>query len=408
MKRILKRASVLLPAFVLLCTLVLSGAPAEDEDDLIITDLLDEDFCIVEEISLDEPHPARDLIWHTPNERSDVLCDHETCFWNLRMGDLENEAAIWEVLTQPITVLKGSERNQHKVQARPEDDCTDYVGCVTYASQGVHVLKQEGEWSLIEAYSTCTEGSSVKVWAEPFQGWVKTELLEEKPVSDEYGIVIDKLQQRLYVFKEGKLFSTLLCSTGFAREDTPFNETPAGEFIAVSWTGGFWSGSLFCDMGIRINDGILMHEVPCIIRTDDDGTETKDYSRCERYLGEKASHGCIRIQKEKTPEGVNMKWLWDNLSRKPYTKVIIWDEVGRELGYPSEDYPLYYNTNKGKQYHSSPTCTLVNSKYWPLTEFTWGELEEKPYAKLTRCPGCSPQLRGTEIDTVNSKNTREP
>ena len=57
--------------------------------------------------------------------------------------------------------------------------------------------------------------------------------------------------------------------------------------------------------------------------------ESRDYSRCERYLGEKASHGCIRIQRKLTPEGVNMQWLWDNL--KVGCKVIIWDEIGREL-----------------------------------------------------------------------------
>ncbi|MBQ3440184.1 MAG: hypothetical protein IJG35_09420, partial [Bacteroidales bacterium] len=44
----------------------------------------------------------------------------------------------------------------------------------------------------------------------------------------------------------GHLFSTLLCSTGFPREDTPFHETPAGEFAVVSWVGGFWS-----DGGLR-------------------------------------------------------------------------------------------------------------------------------------------------------------
>jgi len=354
----------------------------------------------------DDPLPAHDLVPVTPNEDSEMLCDHDFCFWQMTEGELD-EDIVWEVLQQPLTVLEGGQRDQVKVRARPEEGCEEYVGVVTCASQGVHVLKEDGDWTLIEAYSSSQEGSDVEVWATPFQGWVESKLLKELEVDDTYGIVVDKLQQRLYVYKEGHLYSTLLCSTGFPREDTPFNETPAGEYAIVSWTGGFWSGSLYCDMGLRINSGILIHEVPCLIKMDEStGEEYRDYSRCERYLGEKASHGCIRVQKEKTPEGVNAKWLWENLSRRPVTKVIIWDEVGRVLGAPDDDYPLYYNPKGGKQYHSSPNCILVKQKYWPLTEFTWGELEEEPYSSLTACPGCAPQLRQSGIDTVNEKNTR--
>ncbi len=354
-----------------------------------------------------EPLPAHDMIYITPNEESELLCNHDFCFWQLNEGETD-EALVWQVLTQPLTVLSGKQRDQIRVRQRPEKDCTDYVGIVTCASQGVHVLREEGDWTLIEAYSSAEEGSSVPVWAEHFQGYVETELLREVPVDQEYGLVIDKLQQRLYVYREGHLYATLLCSTGFPREDTPFNETPAGEFGIVSWVGAFWAGSLYCDKALRINSGIMIHEVPCLIEKDEQtGGETRDYTRCERYLGEKASHGCIRVQKEKTPEGVNAEWLWKNLSRKPVTKVIIWDEIGRVLDYPEDDYPLYYNPKGGRNYHSSANCLLVKEKFRPMTEFTWGELDDEPYSRLTPCPGCSPQLRREGIDTVNRKNTRK-
>ena len=359
-------------------------------------------------IEVTSPALATDEIYHTPNEQSEVKCDHELCFWTLNMGEMD-EAAIWKVLTQPVTVLEGSEREQVKVRKEPSEDCRDYVGEVTGTSQAVHVLRQEGDWTLVEAYSSSVEGSKVGVWALPFQGWVKTSLLVERQVDQHVGVVVDKLQQRMYIFRDGHLFSTLLCSTGYPSRDTPFNETPAGEFLAVSWAGGFWSGSLYCDRAIRINDGILLHEVPCLIQTDESGSEiARDYDRCERYLGEKASHGCIRIQRQTTPEGVNARWLWDNLSRDSAarTKVMIWDEVGRVLGYPEDAVTLYYNPNGGKNYHSSAKCLAVNEKFWPLTAFSYGELDEKPYAKLTPCPACAPQLRREAIDTVNAKNTR--
>lgn len=350
---------------------------------------------------------ATDIFYHTPNEHSAVKCDHEICFWKMEEGRMD-EDAIWQVLTQPVTVLSGKQREQVRVLARPDKDCKDYVGVVTCASQGVHVLERGEEWSLIEAYSSAEEGSAVKVFAEAFQGYVKTDRLKEEEVDQTYGLVIDKLQQRLYVFKEGKLFSTLLCSTGFAKEGKPFHETPAGEFLVVSWTGGFWSdGGLWCDMGMRINSGILLHEVPCRVLTDEaTGEKKKDYSRCERYLGEKASHGCIRIQKEKTPEGVNAKWLWDNLNRKPYTKVIIWDDLDRELVYPDDDLLLYYNPGTGEYYHAGPECAMVASKYEPMTPFRYGQLDEKPFSKLNPCPGCAPQPRKEKVDKLNAQTRK--
>ena len=349
---------------------------------------------------------ATDVFYHTPNEHSAVKCDHDVCFWKLEMGHMDEEA-IWKVLTQPVTVLTGKQREQVRVLARPDADCKDYVGVVTCASQAVHVLERGDTWTLIEAYSSSEEGSAVKVFAEQFQGYVRTDRLKEEEVDQTYGIVIDKLQQRLYVFKEGKLFTTMLCSTGFAKnKEHLFHETPAGEFLMVSWVGGFQAETLWCAYGIRINSGILVHEVPSREETDRNGVTFTSYARCERYLGEKASHGCIRVQRQLTPEGVNAKWLWDNLHRKPYTKVIIWDDLDRELTYPSDDLLLYYNPKGGTNYHSQPACSLVKDKYEPMTAFTYGELDEKPYSKLTPCPGCAPQGRREKIDELNEKSRK--
>lgn len=345
-----------------------------------------------------EPGPALmgDAYYLTP---SDVPCDHDVCYWKLNRGEMD-VAALWQVLTQSVTVLSGSERQQAKVYESP-DASSAAIAEVTYESQAVHVLEQGAEWTKIEGYSSSVEGSSVANYAGHFVGYVPTSLLKEKEVNQHLGVVIDKLQQRLFVFQDGRLLSTLLCSTGFPSEDAPWNETPAGEFLVVSRTGGFWSGNLYCDMALRINDGILLHEVPCLINEED---QSRDYSRCERYLGEKASHGCIRIQRKLTPEGVNMQWLWDNL--KVGCKVIIWDEIGRELTFPEDAVTLYYNPDNGRQYHSSPTCLAVKSEYWPLTPFTWGELEDEPYASLEPCPACAPQPRLEKIIEMNEKNTR--
>ena len=379
---------------------------------LLFSPSLSEEAEEIEEIEEWEELPehdtllATDTFYHTPNEYSAVKCDHELCFWNLEMGRMDEES-IWKVLTQPVTIIDGKQREQVRILAEPDEKCTDYVGVVTCSSQAVHILKEEGDWTLIEAYSSAEEGSAVHVFAEQFQGWVKTKRLKEVEVDQTYSLVIDKLQQRLYVFKEGKLYSTLLCSTGFAKNKSfLFHETPAGEFLMVSWVGGFQAETLWCAYGMRINSGILIHEVPSREETNSKGETYTSYARCERYLGEKASHGCIRVQRQLTPEGVNAKWLWDHLSRKPYTKVIIWDDLNRELDYPSDDLLLYYNPKGGENYHSQPTCSLVKDKYEPMTPFPYGELDQKPFSKLSPCPGCAPMPRKEKIDELNVKSRK--
>ena len=414
-----RRGLALLAGFVLL----LSGISfAEEEVDLAdLLDLSELDESEIEEVEFLPPDAtllARDKQWHTPAEGSLVKCNHEVCYWTTPMG-YTDEAAVWKILTAPITVLDANQRHQVKIRKYPDKNCTEYTGEVTGSSQGVHVLERGEEWTLIEAYSSSPEGSKVKVYAEKFQGYVETSLLKEVEVDQTYGVVIDKQWQRLYVYKEGKLWTTMLCSTGYynPKKGTRWNETPAGEFLCISWTGDFYlkdedgTANMLCKMAIRINDGILIHEVPMIPRTDDSGNVTWSYTRCERYLGEKASHGCIRVQQKKTPEGVNERWLWENLSNgtkagQKYTKVIIWDDAGRELDYPDDRLKLYYDpTYYAGYYHSSLECVMVKSPS-KAVEFTYGELEDSAYRDKTACPYCAPQPRRAGIDELNSKNNR--
>ena len=66
------------------------------------------------------------------------------------------------------------------------------------------------------------------------------------------------------------------------------------------------------------------------LQTDASGERYLDYTCNERNLGDKASHGCIRMQRTHSPEGVNAKWLFNNLHHKPFTKVIILDDSVRK------------------------------------------------------------------------------
>ena len=417
------RAAALLAGFVLFFAAALPCPAPAEEQELDLRDLLD--VTEVEDVRMlarGDSLKATDIAWHTPGEGSPVQCSHENCYWNLPMGWQEDED-VWKVLTAPVTVLDGNQRHQYKIRKYPDKDCTEYTGEVTGASQGVHVLERGEEWSLIEAYSSSVEGSKVGVWAEKFQGYVETSMLKEVEVDQTYGLVIDKQKQRMYVYKEGKLFATLLVSTGFnTKGKKPWQETPAGEFLCISWTGEMRlkddaTGELNmrCRLAIRINDGILIHEVP--LSPSDKDPSAWTYDKCERFLGEKASHGCIRVQRLRTPEGVNHDWLWKNLSNgskkgQAYTKVIIWDDKGRTLGYPDDGLVLYYNaaSKHAQYYHSEITCeTYVDKKtgeHPEMTPFRYGQLDEKPYSSLKCCPNCAPEPRKAVIDELNRENNR--
>jgi len=331
-------------------------------------------------------------------------------YWTLPMGELD-EDAIWEVMMQPMIVIDGDQKSQYALRKAPDDskDRSNIVGEITCASQGVHVLETlDNGWSLIEAYNSSYGDAYNKKGHhgsgntdDLIRGYVKTSLLKTVEPRDDYGLLIDKLEQKMYIFASGECIGTLLVSTGLNNDEQPWNETPSGEYFMISRSGGFPAGNLWCAYGMRVNDGCLIHEVPYIGDADTPASQ-RDYSSTVKLLGKKASHGCIRVQKASNDEGQNIKWLWDNI--KVRTKVLIWDDTGRLLEYPDDATPLYYNPNGGKNYHEEEYCTAVKDRYLPLTGFTYGELDTGIYADLTPCNTCARIMRKSEIDAINQEN----
>ena len=329
---------------------------------------------------------------HTSPRRGE---DHTLNYWTLPM-DITDEASVWKVLTAPITVLDNGRKNAEKLQviirSAPSEE-SDGIGMVTCISQGVHVLERGEEWSLIECYSSSFHDSAILNWNTLVQGYVPTAYLKEVKPNQELGLVVDKLTQRLYVFRDGRLFSTLLVSTGISNKKQPYNETRSGDFLLISKVGEFSSDNLRCAMALRFNDGDLLHEVPYIA-----GDYGKDYSVNEPKLGTKASHGCIRVQRQASPEGVNQKWLWNNYQKN--TRILIWEDwQGRQLPVPDSQTPLYCVTKRTGNYHSTDRCSGIRGKR--IEELTYGQLEEDAYRKLNPCPLCAAPSR---IDTIQSIN----
>ena len=327
----------------------------------------------------------------------------ENNYWTLPM-DITDEAAVWEMLMQPITVVDTGKKNSEKAQTylyREPDENSLKIGVVTCESQGVRVLETlDSGWSLVECYSSSFHDTKVEAWNLLVSGYIPTDYLKQVEPNPEMGIVVDKLTQRLYIFQEGKLLTSLLCSTGLTMWNgskyQPYNETRSGEFLLMSKVGTLISDRLYCDMAIRFNSGGMMHEVPHVKNADG----TKNYSATEFKLGTKCSHGCIRVQRNKTPEGVNMSWIWNQLKSGSRVKFVIWEDwQGRQINIPDADTPLYYNPDKGQYYHRSSFCYMA--KAVTFQPFSYGELEQEPFSKLKNCPYCTPPQREAEIQAVN-------
>lgn len=312
--------------------------------------------------------------------------------WFGEFDPLDEEAA-WARLMEDITVLNVNNNEKVYLSDGPNGlrkTTDEHRGFFYGESVAVRVLDEQDGWSQIEAYNDCDE---LEI------GWVRPGRLKTVTPNQEYGLIVDKMTQRLYIYKEGKLLTTLLISTGTTSgSNSDYNETASGEFLLCSATGGFWSGNLWCDQAIRFNGGDLLHLVPAIVSSD--GT-VKDYSICESALGSRASHGCIRVQRVANEDGYNHQWIWDNLRSKKNVKLIVWDDDGRKLERLDDSESVYYNPDGGKKYHADARCSSVRSTYLPLTAVSYGELTRYPYTQLTPCGTCGAPERPETVDAWN-------
>ncbi len=333
--------------------------------------------------------------WHEGFDNGSVWFGEDFAY------DITDTKAVWDLLMKPITVLDVSQvESVYPLDAPNGEKVNDdkLGGFINGASVAVHVLSEDQDgWTLIEGPD---------YYNRIIRGYVKTSLLKEMTPDPHLGIVVDKLTQRMYIFEDGELYSSVAVSTGLPNDKQPYNETAAGEYLMISPSGGFDAEGMWCDYAIRFNNGDKMHLVPGIRRAD----ESLDYSRYEPLLGQKASHGCIRVARIANDDGVNMLWIWNTFrpiinaavrDSKQFPKLVIWDDWGREVPYPDDDMPLYYNPDGGRNYHSDEYCSAVKDRYLPLTAFTYGELEEGFYATLTPCPYCATVRRKSEIDLNN-------
>ena len=410
MKR-LRSLFCLLAALVLLGTCGLAWA----EEDEIVEDIwVDPDDEPTETVDTAVAVVQTEEVF-TPSHGSPYTDGQGSAYWNTPM-DISDEEAVWNMLMEPITVvdlgkIKGKSKSQlTKVQTylyKEPDEKSKIIGEVSNLSQGLRVIETlDNGWSLVECYSSSffsKPATKTKAWNLLVSGYIPTKYLKKVEPTKRLALVVDKLAQRLYVFQEGKMIATLLCSTGLVQWNgskyQPYNETRSGEFLLINMTGQLTSDKLICAYAIRFNGGDEVHEVPH--QKNKDGSH--NYKTTEPKLGTKCSHGCIRVQRLKTPEGINMAWIYNLVNAEKLcgkVKVVIWEDwQGRQLPEPDPETVLYYNPNGGSYYHREDHCT--NGKGITFTPFTYSQLDEAPYNKLQPCPNCVPERRPADIQAVN-------
>ena len=375
-------------AAVMFIMIMLSAAPAPAEDFLLGV----------------VPEPSN----MTPSFRSEeTWTEEEGCYWTTPMS-LEDEEAIWKMLTSPITVAD-IDMNKQMVICKEPDENSEGIGMLTGQSQGVHVLETlNNGWTKIQTYSTSFHDSKVKNFNAFVTGYVPTKKLKTVDVNQNYGIIIDKLTQRLYLYKDGHLETSLAVSTGKynpdAKKQQPYNETRSGEYLIIyTRTGALIDdeSGMVCNYALKFNAADYIHEVPH--RKNNDGS--KNYRGFEEILGTRASHGCIRVQAKQNRAGYSMSVLSNLIKKrkdKNCVKLVIWEDFqGRQVKIPDDDTPLYYNPKGGSKYHAQAECVNIKKRYLPLESFPYSQLDEEPYSKLTACPYCMPSPRKAFLEEIN-------
>lgn len=245
----------------------------------------------------------------------DIATQASAGYWGLSATATDEE--IWAALTREMVGVDVAENESAYIYDSPYQGRSK-LGSVSGISQGLNVIvKREDGWSLVETFRN-EDGAFVR-------GYIKTSNLRPVTPNQTYGIVIDKANQTLTVFKDGARLGSCKVSTGLPTPKYLHRETPAGEFITVTRRGSYdYYGLGYSACTIRINGNYYLCEVPT---TKKNGAKFLDI---EDQLGSKASRGNIVIAHEaSTDGGINADWIWDMTTENKKVKVLVFDDKAR-------------------------------------------------------------------------------
>lgn len=179
-------------------------------------------------------------------------------------------------MAQPMAVLNQSEKRCVGIRQLPSSKAK-IIGIVYGSLIGVKVLQIKNGCAYIE---TVDYNTGRKVRGYVGQAMIKTRL-PQKP----YYVVTDISDQKVYVYRDGVKIKEMLCSTGIVNSSTPMGSYLIGERGKSFYSSKYREGGY---NWMRFNNGYLFHSVPF-------DSKKRIISSEEKKLGQKASHGCIRL-----------------------------------------------------------------------------------------------------------------
>ena len=225
-----------------------------------------------------------------------------------------SDEEIWEIMMKPSVVINanGSKR-RFDLHAAPKT-ASKAVASLRCALQGLEILEINGPWARLVAWDH-RDGHRA-------EGYFLVKKLTVEAPNPHYGLLVDKRDQTMTVFQDGKRIGTIPVSTGKVVGYEKYRETPAGAFLTDVRIGpNFAQDGLRYEYPLRYDVGNIIHGLGYTRQG-----RVRDYSQTLPYLGQKASHGCIRVSSFlEEGEFLNVYWLWTHL---PYhTRVIVLDDA---------------------------------------------------------------------------------
>ena len=194
-----------------------------------------------------------------------------------------------------VTVLNVGEKSNYTIRA-DASATSKSLGFIKGQTVAFDMIGSKGAWTLIQVREYATN--------KLIKGYVESRLIKTAQADQTWGVVVDKRNQTVTVFKDSKVVRFMSCTTG--KKST---ETPAGTYLVGSRLTYFDSTNSRCFDAVLINGQIYFHRMPRM-----DKSLTYPY---ENVLGSKGSAGCIRLPYSQS------QWMYDSLPRS--TKVIIID-----------------------------------------------------------------------------------
>jgi len=228
-----------------------------------------------------------------------------------------SDAEIWEIMMKPSVVVNATGSSSRFVLRESPTNRSAAVGLVCCATQGLEVLAIEGDWAQVRA-GNYSDGHFIT-------GWYPVKGLTVVTPAPHYAVLVDKRTQTLTVYHDGVPLGTVPVSTGLPTEKKPQRETSPGAFLTdIHFSRDFAQDGARYDYPLRYQGGNIIHSTG-YARIPHAAYSVKDYSKNLPRLGQKASHGCVRVSPFTTPDcEINSYWLWTHLPF--HTRVIILDD----------------------------------------------------------------------------------